>query len=210
MLCLCLMIGAFHGWITHLVNLPVPASEPDAATADSYYFAYGSNMSRRYLYNVRGVWPTRGQPGRIENYEVDFLSPGISLIEPAFAYLVKAEKKSAYGVLYRVSRKDLARVERSEGALYVWRTLPVRLASGQTVEAQTLVRLVPGDTGMPSRRYLQILIEGASEHGLPAAYVSGLKAMPSAYMPVASELMGDLVQAFVMQGSGKCLLMMLC
>ncbi len=198
--------GALHLRIDHLVNLPVPVIGHSAQVniADQYYFAYGSNMPTRYLYNVRGVLPSYSEPGVVENYEVNFMAPGLNGLESAFAYLLKSESKKVYGVLHRVSKQDLAKVKGSEGALYEWATLPVKLRNGQVVASQTLVRLSRGDVGIPSKRYLQILIEGAREHGLPAAYVNQLLDMPSIYVPVASELMGDVIFALVMKRSGKC------
>jgi len=90
-------------------------------------------------------------------------------------------------VLHRLSRRDLYKVKEFEGELYDWATLPVLLADGQIVPAQTLVRLSPGDAGKPASRYLEILTEGAIEHGLLAAYVARLRDMPSTYFPMASE-----------------------
>ncbi len=198
--------GAFHVRIVHLVNLPMPTTGQSAQAniADQYYFAYGSNMPTRYLYNVRGVLPAHSEAGVVENYEVSFMAPGLNSLEPAFTFLTKSESKKAYGVLHHVSKQDLVKVKESEGALYEWATLPVELKNGEVVAAQTLVRLSHGDVGVPSKRYLQILIEGAREHGLPEVYVKGLLDMPSVYVPLASELMGDVVFAFVMKNSGKC------
>ena len=198
--------GALHVRMEHLVNLPVPITghAAQANIADQYYFAYGSNMSTRYLYNVRGVLPAHSEPGVVENHEVSFMAPSLNAFEPAFAYLLKSESKNADGVLHLVSKQDLSKVKESEGALYEWVTLPVELQSGQVIAAATLVRLSRGDVGTPSKRYLQILIEGAREHGLPAEYVNQLLDMPSVYIPIGSELMGDVLLAFVMKRSGKC------
>lgn len=139
----------------------------------------------------------------IENYEISFLAPGLNSLEPAFAYLLQAEGKSAYGVLHRLSKPDLDKVKESEGEMYDWATLPVVVGDGQIVAAQTLVRNSSGDAGKPSRRYLEILIEGATEHGLPSAYIAKLRDMPSAYFPVASELMGNVLHAVVMERSAE-------
>ena len=178
--------------------------------ADQHYFAYGPNMPRRYLYNVRGVLPAQSDGGFIGGYEVRFLGPGMNGLEPAFAYLLKAEGKKAYGVLHRVSSQDLLRVKESEGPLYEWAILPVTLGNGHVVAAQTLVRLSPGEAGVPSRRYKRLLIEGATEHGLPSPFVSELNAMPSVYVPVLSDLMGDVMHAFVLKASGKCTSLITC
>ncbi len=209
LLLLIVAMSLFHFHMKHLLNSPIPIGA-QISNGDQYYFAYGSNMSTRYLYNVRGVLPAQSQSGMIEGYQVSFMKPGLNALEPAFAYLIKSEGKNAYGVLHLVSKQDLEKIEKSEGKIYQWRILPVKLSNGQMIEAQTLVRLSAGDIGKPSRRYLQILVEGALEHQLPATYVSELREMPSVYVPVLSELMGDLLQAFAMQRSGKCASMIRC
>ena len=113
-------------------------------------------------------------------------------------------------MVHRVSKTDLNKVKNSEDPLYQWVTLPVKLTNGQVVTAHTLLRLSRGDIGISSRRYRQILIEGAIEHGLPESYISEQKNAQSVYFPIASELMGDVMQSVVMQRSGKCSLVIVC
>ncbi|PCJ19733.1 MAG: hypothetical protein COB04_05340 [Gammaproteobacteria bacterium] len=200
---------ALHLRVVDLLHRPLPAPA-QVGSADQFYFAYGSNMPTRYLYNVRGVLPAESNPGFINDYEVSFLSSGLRVLEPAFSFLYRSEGKKAYGVLHRVSSEDLVKIKASEGALYQWRTLSVVLNHGQVVGAQTLVRLSPGEAGVPSERYLNLLIEGATEHGLPSAYIAQLRALPSAYVPVLSELTGAALQAVVMIRSGKCTWLLSC
>lgn len=204
------LASAFHLRVEHLTQRPLPeARAVEPASATHWYFAYGSNMSTRYLYNVRGVYPAESNPGAVSAHEVTLLGPGLNGLEPAFAYLVKAQGKKAYGVVHRVSAQDLDRVKESEGPNYQWVRIPVKLANGQEVAAQTLLRLTSGTEGMPSRRYLELLLEGAQEHGLPEAYIAKLRAHPSVYFPFASELLGDIIEAVVMKRSGKCATLLL-
>jgi hypothetical protein len=149
------------------------------------------------------------EPASVANYEVEFLGPGINSLEPAFAYLVPAQGKVSYGVLYGMTTNDLKRIGKSEGTRYEWTTVPVMSSDGKAFQAQTLVR-PGGPAAKPSRRYLNIVIEGAAENGLPADYVSSLRREPSVYVPVASDLMGDILLAFVMEQSGKCSSLLVC
>jgi len=200
--------GALHLRMEYLISRSLPSMLDPAcvAIADQYYFAYGSNMSTRYLYNVRGVLPARSEWGLIESHSVNFLASSLG----AFAYLTRAEGKRAYGVLHRVSQQDLEKIKASEGDAYQWTTLPVQSSDGQVVPAQTLLRPSPGPAGKPSRRYLRLLLEGANEHHLPAAYLAELQGMESTYIPVVSELTGDILQAAVMKRSGKCASLIRC
>jgi hypothetical protein len=74
------------------------------ADGNVYYFAYGSNMSARYLYNVRGVFPQQSEAGSLEGHEVRFLAPGLNALEPAFAYMVPAHSGVAHGVVHLIQR----------------------------------------------------------------------------------------------------------
>jgi hypothetical protein len=203
--------SAFHMRREYLVHVPLPQPPVSdlAASAGRFYFAYGANMSSRYLYNARGVLPLHREPTAVANYEVRFLGPGLNLLEPAFAYLVPAEGKVSHGVLYRVTANDLEKIKSSEGVEYEWTTVSTMSSDGKAIPAQTLTRL-DGRVGKPSTRYLNILVEGAAENGLPVEYVAGLRREPSVYVPVASELMGDILLAYVMQQSAKCNSLLLC
>ena len=149
--------GVFHARSEYLINRPVPALARADARADAYYFAYGTNMSSRYLFNVRDIRAAQSQPGRVDQHEIVFLGPGVNALEPAFAYLVKAETKTAHGVLHRLTREDLEKIRNSERAQYEWSAVPVVTADGSVVSAHTLWRAA-GPAGIPSRRYLNLLV----------------------------------------------------
>ena len=57
--------------------------------------------------------------------------------------------------------------------------LATLLDTGETVEALTLWT-VPSDRrgGLPSRRYRNLVADGAEQRGLPAPYVARLRALP--------------------------------
>ncbi len=200
-----------HSRVKQLLNQPLPAGLPrPTMTADQPYFAYGSNMSTRYLTHARGVLPARSETATADGHELAFLAPGLPMVEPAFAFIVPRLQAQAHGVVHWVSTADLQRIQASEGSRYAWRTISVRLASGGVVSAHTLLPTATGSPGLPSRRYLKLLIEGGKEHGLPTAYINRLSATPSAYLPLVSELAGDLITASVMHRSGRCTWLVNC
>ncbi len=203
MLLIFILAAALHLGTSYLINreLPTTTENPIADELSTAYFAYGSNMSSRYLYNVRGVLTTNSQAGSIEGHEVKFFGPGSNKLEPAFSYLVENQNETAFGVLHYLAESDLQRIRNSESSNYQWETLPVKLKNGQVVEARTLLRRKDGEPGVPSRRYLELLIEGATEHDLPGTYVDTLSSRPSIYFPIASELVGDVLQLVVMKQS---------
>lgn len=195
-----LALGGLHLWVEHRIHAPLPAlaEAPGSTANDHWYFAYGSNMPTRYLANVRGVLPAESLAGALVDHAVVFYGPGPNALEPAFAYLVQAQGQTAHGVLHRISAEGLARIKASEGDTYSWTLAGVRAANGLVVPAHTLVRTQSGAAAPPSRRYLNLLREGAAEHGLPSPAVQALQMQDSVYVPLASEAMGSLLMARVM------------
>lgn len=194
-----LVFLAFFYTVNHLAHKSIPRNS--AGTGDIYYFAYGSNMSSRYLYNMRNVLPVRSEFGYIEDYQVSIMQPGINFLEPGFAQLHSAMGNRAYGVVHRISKKELSQIASSEGEMYRWRKVSITLQDGNSVLANTLVGDVSNPIAKPSKRYINIMIEGAREHDLPVSYIKKLANIDSTYYAVASELMGAIVHAVVMISS---------
>ena len=82
-----------------------------------------------------------------------------------------------WGVAYRITHPEAARLDRTEGVPRVYRRVSVRLegADGLWRPGYTLAsqRGVPGRK--PSRRYLGLLLSGARHHALPREYVEYLR-----------------------------------
>ena len=79
-----------------------------------------------------------------------------------------------WGVLYAITRRDLVRLDATEGIPY-WRYRPLWLFAedidGKSLRAVTYV--APGKEAdhRPSLRYIAMLREGARAHGLPEHYI---------------------------------------
>lgn len=167
-----------------------------------YYFAYGSNMSSRYLQNVRHIQPVKSIYGYVEGYEVYIYGSGFLLLEPGFAVMSEATGKQAHGVVHQLSPNDIKRIKRSEGSMYEWKTLLVHIGNGDVVEAEALV-LQPKSIQDPrpaarcSSRYQSIMLDGAREHGLPQTYISEVESRSTTYIPILSEIVGFLIVLLV-------------
>ncbi len=171
-----------------------------------YYFAYGSNMPARYLTNVRHVAVYDSAPGRLIDHDVQFFVSGLPFLEPAFANLIPAKGRSAFGVLHRIDANSLFRISCSESESYAMAERDVqRLDSSATVRAWTLVGSPSVATAVPSRRYLGLLLEGAEAHDLPLQYSDRLAQaqLDGAYTPVLSELFAAVIYARVMLQAAK-------
>jgi hypothetical protein len=168
---------------------PIENSQPKV-----WYFAYGTNMSTRYLTNVRHVGVYLSLPAYVLNYSVTLSKPGLPGIEPSFALLTNELQSTAYGVLHQITVQDLERVIHSEGTGYNSADVEVHANNGNTYRAKTLVgtsQLKPHYQA--SKRYINILLEGATEHGLPLPYIQTLRETDMIYIPVLSEIVGTLI-----------------
>ncbi|OES24628.1 AIG2-like family protein [Alteromonas macleodii] len=167
-----------------------------------WYFAYGSNMSTRYLTNVRDVAVYESVAGTLRNHTVSFTLPGIPSIEPRFAELSYTVGEKAYGVLHRIDVAGFVKVLRSEGDAYQIADIVVTGVDGKQYKAKTLiVDQRSAESGSPSERYRNIILEGAREHGLPDAYIAQLENTETAYIPLLSEAAGTAIYTLVIVNS---------
>jgi gamma-glutamylcyclotransferase (GGCT)/AIG2-like uncharacterized protein YtfP len=133
------------------------------------YFAYGSNMSSRRLQervgSARALGPARlaGMAWRCNKRGAD---------GTAKANLVAEAGAETWGVLFEFEPAAWALLDRAEGG---YRRIPVRVETraGEWIEAETYVsdRLVDVP---PAPDYARWILEGAREHGLPAAWIVAL------------------------------------
>jgi gamma-glutamylcyclotransferase (GGCT)/AIG2-like uncharacterized protein YtfP len=143
--------------------------------ATSWYFAYASNMSRAQM-RARAGQLLEERPGQLENYELVFnkKSRGGS----ATANIRPAPGKTVRGVLYRISEAAYRNLDRFEGAPEHYRRIEVIVTdgSGKKITAQAYIAAKVENGLRPAPHYLQTILEGAEEHGLPAEYIAAIKA----------------------------------
>ncbi len=168
-----------------------------------FYFAYGSNMSTRYLSNVRHIESYNSFSATLHGYEVRFNLEGIKYIEPAFANLVASKEAVSYGVVHLIKKNSLKSIISSESSKYKMKEVNVKRADGSQVTAWSLIGVQHDNSaeGIPSKRYLEILIEGANEHGLPPDYIDLLDNTDSTNIPVLSEMTGVVIYLMVISKS---------
>ena len=142
-----------------------------------WYFAYGANMHDRAFREMRGMNPSEWRPGRIRGYRLRF-----NLTAPrgkaAYANVCADPDAEVWGVLYKISRRDLVRLEATEGVPwggYRPHWLDAEDMSGAVLRAATLMAPGHDDDRTPSLRYLTLLREGARAHDLPAHYIQFLE-----------------------------------
>jgi gamma-glutamylcyclotransferase len=140
-----------------------------------WYFAYGSNMNRAQM-RARVKEILEEQAGKLENYEFVFDKKARG--GSATANIHSAPGKTVHGVLYKIQESALRSLDRYEGAPEHYRRIEVTVsnAAGSKIAAQAFIATKVEKGLRPAPHYLQGILEGASEHGLPADYIAEIKA----------------------------------
>jgi gamma-glutamylcyclotransferase (GGCT)/AIG2-like uncharacterized protein YtfP len=132
------------------------------------YFAYGSNMSAAQM---AGRCPGAGFPrlGWVAGYEQVINQRGV-------ATLCEAALGEIYGVVWTLTTADVVALDRFEGVdegRYSRTEIVVQTSEGPEVALVYLDhRRVAGS---PRPGYLERVVHGATEHGLPPEYVERLR-----------------------------------
>ena len=148
-----------------------------------WYFAYGANMHDATFRVRRGIRPFECRQGRIRGYRLRFNLGGRPKARAAPANLSVDPDAEVWGVLYRITRRDLMRLDSTEGVPgrgYRHIVVEADDADGRLVQA--VAYMAPGkkDDGKPSLRYITLLREGALAHGLPEHYIRFLQSVDHA------------------------------
>ncbi|KAF3926481.1 hypothetical protein AA313_de0207930 [Arthrobotrys entomopaga] len=143
------------------------------------YLAYGSNLSAETFLGKRGIKPQSQVNVRVPSLTLTFDLAGVPYKEPRFANVRARETgdQELIGVVYEVTPEDYRTILTTEGGYNVIKVscIPLTPVEGiETFEANTLI-IPPKLTrqyhdGVPSLRYLNLLLHGANEHGLPEEY----------------------------------------
>ena len=144
---------------------------------DTWYFAYGANMHDSAFRERRAMQPAEWRAGRIRGYRLRFNLDGRPKGKAAPANISEDPDLEVWGVLYRITRRDLVRLNASEG-IPGWRYKPLDLpaedADGNPLRVVAYIAEGNDEDGNPSLRYLTLLREGARKHGLPEQWIDHL------------------------------------
>ena len=157
-------------------------------TSTRNYFAYGSNMNQNVFTERRGISPQFIAHAKITGWRLAMEHPGVPIIEPVFATIKEQKNAVVHGVLYKLIASDFERLNNSEGAAYrlVW--INNIECEGRMFRGCTFVSPESCTGKKPSRRYMQILIQGAKENNLPKSYIADLENIKAIHLPFVSSL----------------------
>src|SRR5262249_33463724 len=134
----------------------------------------GSNMLTRQLAERTGHCTCRGL-ATLVGHELRFHKLSKDGSAKADAYHTGRQADAVIGVVFQVPRSGKARLDKAEGlgAGYDDKTAHVRLQGGEEIEAVTYVAHPDAIKAhlKPTPDYRKRVLDGASEHRLPAGYV---------------------------------------
>jgi cation transport regulator ChaC len=146
-------------------------------TDEIWYFAYGANMHDAAFRVRRGICALEHRPARLPGFRLRFNLEGRPKGKAAPANLYHDAAAEVWGVLYRITRRDLLHLDSTEGVPgrgYRHLEVEARDGDGRVVRAVAYMARGKAADGKPSLRYLTLLREGARAHGLPEHYIRWL------------------------------------
>lgn len=142
-----------------------------------FYFAYGSNMER---FQLKRLCPKAKfvSAAVLADYELAFFGNS-PMWGGGNADIREQPGKAVEGVVWEISEAERKALDEYEGypTLYLHKELQVRGRAGKVITAFTYIMANPGREMPPSKRYKQLLISGAEEHGLSDEYVDFLESI---------------------------------
>ncbi|KAH8371768.1 hypothetical protein KR093_008804 [Drosophila rubida] len=163
---------------------------PEVHGEKFYYFGFGSNMLAKRIH-IQNPTAVIVGPALLQNYRVDFALVS-EFWRGAVATIVPSPGSHTWGTLWEIDLSNLADIDNQERVHLGWYkpvSVHVRLPNNATeIPARLYVitnepqgnvhDMPPGEVPadrQPSKTYLQVLVKGAIESGLPEAYVTWLR-----------------------------------
>jgi cation transport regulator ChaC len=131
----------------------------------------------------RRMQPVERRAGCVKGYRLRFNLDGRPKGKAAPANICVDAEQEVWGVLYRITRREMLRLNLSEGVpgrFYRPTSVDAVDVDGQVVVAMAYVAAGNATDGQPSLRYISLLRDGARAHGLPETWVSFLDSVKHA------------------------------
>ncbi len=148
-----------------------------------WYFAFGANMNDTVFLGRRRMRPLEWRVGRVPGYRLRFNLEGRPKGKAAPANIEPQQGAEVWGVLYRMTRRDMVWLHSTEG-VPGWRYYPVWLdaedRAGSALRVFSLIADGLPEDGNPSLRYITLIRDGATQHDLPGHWIEKLNAIRAA------------------------------
>ena len=148
-----------------------------------YIFAYGADMLAAQI-SERCSKPVLLAVACLADHSLGFFGHS-DIWDGGVETVVPVPGQELWGVIYELTFMDEQRLDvwydaRLDGAGAFFH-YPARVldTAGQPHTVLLYKKDILGSPSQPSRQYLEVIIQGATERGLPAAYIDGLRAIPA-------------------------------
>lgn len=145
-----------------------------------YYFGYGSNLSVVSL-RAKGVDPLTSERAVLPGWRLAFDIPDFFAIEGGTGNIEPSDEDTVHGVLHGCRSRHLAVLDQLEavGSRYRRVETTVLTYAGRAVRAYVYRGIddILDPSLLPSERYRNILVKGASDMSLDARYVDRLRSI---------------------------------
>ena len=153
----------------------------------------GSNMNSAVLGARRQVYPAESCPCYVPGWYLNFNVEGVPYFEPCFASIGRSPWRGTpdrsmqlQAVAHRITADDFVRIQRTEGGGghaglgYEAMKINAVFYDGRKVETVTLLHTPKAVAfyANPSKRYFDLIVNGAKESGLSPEYISYLESNP--------------------------------
>ncbi len=147
--------------------------------AQVWYFAYASNMNTAQMRSRAGD-VAEDRPARLMNYEFVFNKKVRG--GTAAANIRPAQGSVVHGILYKISDSSYRNLDRFEGAPVHYRRIQLEVldADDHSIPAEAYIATKVEKNLRPAPHYLKTILDGATEHNLPAAYIEKIRAFAEA------------------------------
>ncbi|MEN3009331.1 gamma-glutamylcyclotransferase family protein [Pseudothermotoga sp.] len=144
--------------------------------ASCWYFAYGSNMYTDQIQRRVCRQHIEWKVGYLRDHKLVFNKPASD--GTGYANIMLQKGSTVYGVLYKLTEKEMEVLDRFEGSGYQRRELKITVEENRQVTAYVYIALQTMDGLLPRADYLERIIKGAKEHHLPQYYIQELEQLP--------------------------------
>ena len=145
---------------------------PSSAVQDyTWYFAYGSNLSKGRMEQRTGLVPP-ARKACLRNHRLVF---NVHAEQATYANIVPCYESVVWGAAYWCSPQMMDALDRHEGVAtgYYRRSgVEVETENGERLQATAYVggKSFVAEEGLPRDTYLRLILTGAKEHDLPEQY----------------------------------------
>jgi cation transport regulator ChaC len=173
-----------RSWLLSRLYYPMRGARLAGRPNDEiWYFAFGANMHDSAFRVRRGIRAPECRPARIDGFRLRFNLEGVPRGRAAPANICREPGAVVWGVLYRITRRDLVRLDATEGVPgRGYRQVEVEARDRDDRRFCAVAYMARGGDadGRPSLRYITLLREGARAHGLPEPYIRYLESIEPA------------------------------